>query len=154
MQHTISLSLVLVAFWLANSGHYSGLMLTLGALSVAGVVWIAHAMDVVDHESQPVHLTMRMPGYYIWLMKEVVLSGLDVTKRVWLGSIDPVVIEVKASQATDMGKVIYANSITLTPGTVSIDTSEDMIRVHAISSEGAASLEQGEMDRRVSLLEG
>lgn len=152
MRHTISLSLLLAVFWLLNSGHYTWLILSLGLLSIAIVVWITHVMDVVDHESLPWHLTARMPGYNLWLLKEVMVASLDVTRRIWTGSISPVVVEVKASQKTDMGKVIYANSITLTPGTVSINIQDDIITVHALTREGAKALAVGEMDRRVSRL--
>ncbi len=154
MRHTISLSLLLAMFWLLNSGHYTWLILFLGLLSIVIVVWVTHVMDVVDHESQPWHLTARIPAYNLWLLKEVMVASLDVAKRIWTGAISPVVIEVKASQKTDMGKVIYANSITLTPGTVSINIQEDTITVHALTREGAKTLAQGEMDRRVSRLAG
>lgn len=152
MRHTISLSLLLAVFWLLNSGHYNWLILSLGLLSIAIVVWVTHVMDVVDHESQPWHLTTRILGYNLWLLKEVMVASLDVSKRIWTGAISPTVIEVQASQKTDMGKVIFANSITLTPGTVSINIQDDIITVHALTREGARTLAEGEMDRRVSRL--
>jgi multicomponent Na+:H+ antiporter subunit E len=64
------------------------------------------------------------------------------------------VINVKASQKTDLGMVIYANSITLTPGTVTIDLQGNRLKVHALTRDTAASLLKGEMDRRVSRVEG
>ena len=155
MKHTISLFLTLAVFWLLNSGHYTPLILSLGAVSIAFVVYIAHRMDVVDHESQPLHLTSRVPIYYIWLGKEIILANISVVKHIWLGneSISPTLSVLKASQKTDMGKVIYANSITLTPGTVAIDVVDDQIMVHALLRESRDDLETGEMDRRVRLLE-
>lgn len=155
MKHTISLFLTLAVFWLLNSGHYTPLILSLGAVSIAFVVYIAHRMDVVDHESQPLHLTSRVPIYYIWLGKEIILANISVVKHIWLGneSISPTLSVLKASQKTDMGKVIYANSITLTPGTVAIDVVDDQIMVHALLRESRDDLEAGEMDRRVRLLE-
>jgi multicomponent Na+:H+ antiporter subunit E len=112
-------------------------------------------MDVVDHESQPLHLTLKMPGYLIWLTKEIILSNISVVKHIWLGNetISPVLTTIKASQKTDMGKVIYANSITLTPGTVAVDLVGDQITVHALSRKNIEDLQAGEMDRRISRLE-
>jgi multicomponent Na+:H+ antiporter subunit E len=112
-------------------------------------------MDVVDHESQPLHLTLRIPAYHLWLVKEVILSNISVVKHIWLGneSISPTLATIKASQKTDMGKVIYANSITLTPGTVAVDLAGDQIMVHALLREDIEALEAGEMDRRISRLE-
>ena len=155
MRHTIILSLSLAAFWLLNSGHNTTLMLLLGAISIAFVLYIAHRMDVVDHESQPLHLTLKFPGFYVWLTKEIILANIMVVKHIWLGNktISPTMTTIKANQKTDMGKVIYANSITLTPGTVTVALEGDQIRVHALLSESIEELEAGEMDRRVTELE-
>ena len=155
MRHTIILSISLSVFWLLNSEHSTDYMLSLGVISIAFVVYIAHRMDVVDHESQPVHLTLKIPAYYTWLIKEIILANLVVVKHIWLGnkSISPVFATITASQKTEIGKVIYANSITLTPGTVSVNLEGDRIMVHALLEESIKDLESGEMDRRVVQLE-
>ena len=155
MRHTISLSLFLAAFWLLNSGHYSALMLSLGAISIVTVLYIVHRMDVVDHESQPIHLTLKFPSYYAWLIKEIVFANILVVKHIWLSNklITPTLKTIKASQKTDIGKVIYANSITLTPGTVTVNMEGDLFMVHALCQESIKELEAGEMDRRVTELE-
>ena len=155
MKHTISLSLTLGAFWLLNSGYNTPLILSLGVVSVAFVIYLARRMDVVDHESQPVQLTTSLPGYYVWLVKEIILANISVVKHVWLGNhtISPTLATLKASQITDMGRVIYATSITLTPGTVAVDLAGDQIVVHALLRENIEALAAGEMDRRVKVLE-
>jgi multicomponent Na+:H+ antiporter subunit E len=149
------LLLTLAVFWLAMSGHYTTFMLTLGAISLLFVVLIAHRMDVIDHEAQPLHLTLKIPAYYVWLVKEIVLANLIVVKHIWLGnkSISPGFATITSSQKTDMGKVIYANSITLTPGTVAVNLEGDKFLVHALLRESIDDLKTGEMDRRVSHLE-
>ncbi|KGJ98736.1 Na+/H+ antiporter subunit E [Thalassotalea sp. ND16A] len=154
-RHTISLFLTLAAFWLLNSGHYSTLMLLLGAASITLVLIISHQMDVVDQESQPLYLTPNILAYYLWLVKEIIKANITVVKHIWLGneSISPTLKTIKISQKTDMGKVIYANSISLTPGTVTIDLVDDEIIVHALLYKDIESLTAGEMDRRVSVLE-
>ncbi len=123
MKHTVSLFITLSAFWLLNSGHYSLLILFLGFVSITLVLVIANKMDVVDQESQPIHLKRNIFGYFGWLIKEIVQANITVVKHIWLSgeSISPTLKKIKISQQTDMGKVIYANSITLTPGTVAID---------------------------------
>ena len=155
MKHKISLFITLSAFWLFNSGHYSMLMLSLGLGSIALILLITHKMDVVDQESQPIYLTTNIFGYFGWLIKEIVKANITVVKHIWLrgDSISPTLTKIKISQQTDMGKVIYANSITLTPGTVAIDLVEDEITVHALLYKDIESLEAGEMDRRVTRLE-
>ncbi len=153
--HTISLFLTLAAFWLLNSGHYTLLILSLGIISIALVLYIAHRMDGVDHESYSLPLTLKIPGYSLWLTKKVILSNISVVKHIWLGNetISPVLTTVKSSQKTDVGKVFYANSITLTPGTVAVDLAGDQITVHALLRENIEVLQAGEMDRRISRLE-
>jgi len=155
MKHTISLFLTLAAFWLLNSGHYSVLIVSLGFASIVLTIVISHKMDVVDHESQPIYLSRKIFGYYLWLVKEIIKANITVVKHIWLGgkSISPTLKTIKISQKTDMGKVIYANSITLTPGTVAIDLVDNEITVHALIHKDIKSLEIGEMDRRVTLLE-
>ncbi|MGY8905981.1 MAG: Na+/H+ antiporter subunit E [Pseudomonadales bacterium] len=155
MRHKISLSIILLLFWLLNSGHYNYLILALGAASIAIVVLIAHRMDVVDHESQTIHLSLEYPRFGLWLIKEIVVANLTVVKHIWLGNktITPTVKVIKASQTTDVGKVIYANSITLTPGTVALGLVNDEIMVHALIQENIEALESGDMDSRVSKLE-
>jgi len=155
MKHTISLFLTLAAFWLLNSGHYSVLVLSLGFASIALILFITHKMNVVDQESQPIYLSPKILAYYLWLIKEIIKANITVVKHIWLGekSISPTLKKIKISQQTDMGKVIYANSITLTPGTVAIDLVDNEITVHALLYKDIESLEVGEMDRRVTLLE-
>ncbi|MCW9014634.1 MAG: Na+/H+ antiporter subunit E [Gammaproteobacteria bacterium] len=155
MKHTIFLSLSLAVFWLLNSGHNTALMLSLGAISIVLVLYIAHRMDVIDHESQPLHLTLKLPGFYVWLIKEIILANFLVVKHIWLGNktISPAMMTIKASQKTDIGKVIYANSITMTPGTVTVNLKGDQFLVHALVTESIEDLVTGEMDRRVTRLE-
>ncbi|MGI9538407.1 MAG: Na+/H+ antiporter subunit E [Desulfocapsaceae bacterium] len=156
MRHALALSILLSAFWLVNSGHYTPLLLTFMLASVASIVALSHYMDMVDGEAQPLTITFTLPIYLLWLAKEVVLANVVVAKCVWQGkkAISPRTIVVTASQKTDLGIVIYANSITLTPGTVSIDLEDNKILVHALNEESAAGLLSGEMDRRVCRVEG
>lgn len=121
------------------------------------VVAIAMRMDVVDREAVPVHLTFYIGWYWVWLLWEIVKANIDVTKRVLMPSvgISPTMVRIKASQKTDLGLVTFANSITLTPGTISVDVEADgHILIHSIAREGTEGIEGGEMDRKVTALEG
>lgn len=156
MVHAVSLGLILFVTWLLMSGIFDPLILVLGILSCVFVVAIAMRMDVIDHEAVPLHLTFSAVIYWVWLFWEIVKANIDVTKRVLLPSVGirPTMARIKATQKTDLGLVIFANSITLTPGTISVDVEEDgHILVHAISAEGVDGLEGGEMDRRVTAME-
>jgi multicomponent Na+:H+ antiporter subunit E len=154
-RYSVSLMLTLVVFWVINSGQYNALLLGLGAISIGFVVYLTHRMDVVDHESQPFYLTPRIFSYHLWLIKEIIQSNIDVLKHIWRPqlSISPSIQTIKISQRSDMGKVIYANSITLTPGTIAVDLNDDEILVHALDANSLVGLEFGEMDSRISKLE-
>ena len=156
MLHAISLSAVLFGTWLLLSGYFTVLLISFGILSLAIAVGIALRMDVIDHESHPIHLTWRIPAYWLWLLIEIVKANIDVTKTI-LGVGDtatPTIINVKPSQRTELGQVIYANSITLTPGTISVELENGEIMVHALTKGSAADLSTGVMDRRVTRMEG
>ncbi len=156
MLHAISLTAILFGAWLLLSGYFTALPISLGVLSVAVAVGIALRMDVIDHESHPVHLTWRIPAYWIWLLVQIVKSNFDVARTI-LGVGDPIapnVVTVKPSQRTELGQVIHANSITLTPGTISVELEDGEITVHALTRASAEDLATGAMDGRVSKLEG
>jgi len=154
--HSISLGVVLAAVWLLLSGHFEPLILMLGLASCVIVVTITKRMDLVDHEGHPIHLTWRAIGYWLWLSWEIIKANIDVARRVLAPTmvINPTMVRLASSQKSDLGLVIYANSITLTPGTVSVDVEPGEILVHALSRDAARDLEIGEMDRRVSQVEG
>ena len=156
MRHVIALGVTLYVAWLLLSGVYQTLWFVLGVISCAICVGIALRMEVIDRETYPVHLSMILPRYWLWLFKEIVFANFDVTKRILAPSlpVNPQLFRVKATQWGALGKVIYANSITLTPGTVTVDIDGDEFLVHALSDSTKDDLETGEMDRRVTALEG
>ncbi len=157
VRSAVALFLVLAALWLVNSGHYAPLMLFFCVGSCLFVVFLSRRMGIVDEEGMPVHLALRAAAYLPWILKEIVVSNLDVAKRVLRPGklrISPRIIETPTTQHSDLGRVIFANSITLTPGTVSIQVRGSHITVHALADEVADGLLAGEMDRRVTRLEG
>ncbi len=148
-----SLALVLFVTWLLLSGVYdSWLLLGLGVASVLVVVLISWRMGILDPEGQPTHLGARALRYWPWLLWEIAKANIDVARRTLSPGpgISPTLVRVPTRLNSDLGRVIYANSITLTPGTISVDVDQDSILVHALSREGASDVESGEMERRVA----
>jgi multicomponent Na+:H+ antiporter subunit E len=156
MKRALILFASLYAVWLLLSGHYTSTLMIYGALSCAAVVAIVRHLGILDDEALPVHLGARYLVYIPWLMKEIVVSNLAVAKVILSPSlpIHPRIVRVTGTQKTATGQVIYANSITLTPGTVTLDVRDDKFLVHALTSESAEGLLSGEMDERVTRLEG
>ena len=160
MKRSILLFFVLFAIWLLWSGHFDVhedlLLICFGVGSCLLVVLLCAHMEIVDEESTPYQVMPRFCVYLPWLIWQIVLANIDVARRVLHPKlpISPKLIEVQASQKTHLGNVIFANSITLTPGTISIRIREGVILVHSITKEAADALQEGEMDRRVTAVEG
>ena len=152
--HLLGLGVVLFGFWLAWSGHYSVLITSLGAASCLFIVWLTRRMDILDKEAVPFHMVPRVFFYWIWLFKEIGKANWDLMKVIFSPklNIQPNVFAAKATQKTDVGLVTYANSITLTPGTVTIDIDDDTFIVHALTDDFREGVLSGEMDARVSAL--
>jgi multicomponent Na+:H+ antiporter subunit E len=98
---------------------------------------------------------LRFIGFWAWLAGQIVKANLEVTRLVVSPrAVDPRLVRVKATQRSDMGRVIHANSITLTPGTVSVEIEGNEILVHALTPKFAETTGLDALDRRVSALEG
>ncbi|MGB5298310.1 MAG: Na+/H+ antiporter subunit E [Thiogranum sp.] len=150
---SFSFAVLLFLFWIFLSGHLEPLLLGLGMASVALTVFLSRRMNVIDHESYPLHLSSKFPGFFVYIFREIVKANIDVVTRIlsWRKApISPQMIEIPQSQETDLGAVIYANSITLTPGTVTIKLSKDNLTVHALSKEAASELATGAMSEEIS----
>lgn len=152
MKDALKLAAALAVLWLLLSGHLEALILGLGVVSIALVVWLAGRMNVVDAESYPFGLVPRLASsFWPWLLVEIVKSSFDVSRRA-LGpasAVRPVLLDAEARQRSDLGLVIHANSITLTPGTVSLELAPGRIRVHALHPDIADDVAAGGMDARV-----
>lgn len=151
----VYLGLFLFGLWFLLSGRFEALLLALGIASSVFVVAIALRMHIVDRETHPIHLHPSIVFYWIWLVWEITKANIDVARRILDPKlpISPNLLRVKATQKSDLGRATYANSITLTPGTISVRLEGDTIQVHALTRETAEALKKGEMDRRVTSIE-
>jgi len=154
--HAIALALVYFLFWLLLSGYFTPFLLAMGVVSSGLVFVVAHRMGVGDQEALPLGQLPNIASYWPWLIKEIVKSNLDVTKIILDPKlpISPVIVRYSTSHQTDMGRVIYANSVTLTPGTVTLRLEGSEVEVHVLARELAVDLAGSEMDRRTRALEG
>jgi multicomponent Na+:H+ antiporter subunit E len=152
----VSLFVALLLFWLALSGYFKPFLLGAGVASALACVWVARRMGAVDGEGHPHHLFGRALTYFPWLIWEIAKSCWAVTKVILHPRlpISPTMTCVAASQRSTVGLVTYANSITLTPGTITTAIDGNLLTVHALVRDGALDLEGGGMDARVTQFEG
>lgn len=156
MRYLLGLIIGLVILWLLLSGHYAPLTLALGAASCVFTVALCRRLGLINAESVPVELLPRLPGYALWLIVQIMRSSLDVAWRMLRGrtAISPRTVAIDTRTHEPLGQAILANSITLTPGTVTIGLEDGEAVVHALTHEGADGLEDGTMAARVARLEG
>jgi multicomponent Na+:H+ antiporter subunit E len=154
----LSLAVVLLLYWLLLSGHYTLFLVGAGGLAAVLVAWLGLILGNADREGHPIEMLPRALLYWPWLVKEATLSALHVARILINPSlpIAPRLMRVKYSQKTAPGIVTYANSITLTPGTITVLVRgrDREFLVHALDDHSAKGLETGEMDRRIRVMEG
>lgn len=156
MLRTLSLGLILFVLWVFLSGYFEPLFMSLGVASCVLCVLIARRMNLIDREGHPIQLLLRGLAYWPWLFWEILKANVDVARAILRPkmAVRPQVLHFKGSQKSDLGRVIYGNSITLTPGTVTIALEKELFEVHALTDGAAKDLKSGNMDRRIRGLEG
>ena len=150
MGYFLGLIVVLGALWLGLSGIYEPLLLTLSVISVLLVMILAGRLDTVDREGAPYARTPNLFAYWGWLVVEIFKANWPVIKACVSANpdINPALVKVKTGCESDFAKTIFANSITLTPGTVTVEVEGDKLLVHALFEEDATPESFAEMDER------
>jgi multicomponent Na+:H+ antiporter subunit E len=140
-----------MGFWLLLSGHYTPLLLTLGAVSVVLVVWLVKRLDQADNQPLFLHSIPKLLRYLVWLFGQVVQANIDVSKRILNPKlpIQPVWQALDIEVDSDLQKTLYASSVTLTPDTFTTHIEDGRLMVHALWPESIEGLREGEMQRRV-----
>lgn len=150
MAYFLGLLVALVGFWLGMSGHFSPLLLSLGGVSVVACLILAYRLDVIDREGAPYVRIVGFALYFPWLTKEIIKANWTVIRACLRAELDivPALVKVKTVCSSDLAKVTFANSITLTPGTVTVEVEGDRLLVHALYEQDAQPEAFAEMDRR------
>ncbi|WP_448567390.1 Na+/H+ antiporter subunit E [Thalassotalea ganghwensis] len=154
--HLLKWALLLSGFWLLLSGFLQPLLLSFGLISVVTVVWVIKRMDDVDQQPKEVSTGRRVFRYFLWLLSEIIRSSYHVTKLIWgpADSISPSLSKVSAAKVPYDTRVLYANSITLTPGTLAVDLEGDEITVHALQKRSIKRLQKGDMENKLKKIWG
>jgi multicomponent Na+:H+ antiporter subunit E len=153
---TIGAITVFLGLWLLLSGIYKPLTVGLGVLSTLAVIFVINRMDSIDEDHVEFHLKpLEFLLYQGWLLVEIAKANWAVTKIILSPSmpIKQHMFSVPYTQKSDLGQVIFANSITLTPGTVSVETEPGQFLVHAVAYSADDKAALADMDRRVTACE-
>lgn len=150
MRYAFILTLAMVAAWLTLSGYFIPMILTFGAISIAIVVWMCRRMGILDGETVPYLSLLPTTSYFVWLFVEIVKANMQVVKAVLSPDLEvsPTLVKIPLNTDIDIAETMFANSITLTPGTVSVDMKPDHILVHALLEEMSAPEDFAEMEKR------
>jgi len=149
--------LIMFALWIVLSGKFDFFHLSLGVISCALVSYFSSDMLFPRSDISLGNLIVswvRFVAYIPWLMYQIVLSNFHLLYLTFhprmMDVIDPQIIRFKTRLRSDLSQLTFANSITLTPGTITIYVSSDgYFRVHAIDTKSAESL-PGEMEERIA----
>ena len=147
----------LILAWGFWSGRHEVLLLCLGLMSCLFVFGLSNRMRrIAAKPPARWQLVLRSSLYLPWLVIEVVKANLSLSRIILSPRlrISPRLLRLKALQESELGQVIFANSITLTPGTVTLNLQDGELLVHALTAASAEELREGAMNRRVRSLEG
>ena len=155
MIRALALGVGLALLWLGLSGHYTTLILSFGAASIVFILIIVSRMGILDDEGMPIQLGTTFIVYWLWLGLEIVKSNLHIVRVILTPNmpINPQIVRLPSTQKTDLGQVIYANSVTLTPGTTTIEIGEGHVLIHALTDQTADLAGAAEIDKRVTQIE-
>lgn len=150
--HTIKWVVSLSVFWLLLSGFLNPLLLGFGVASVALVVNFFRRMEKVDNEPQEFGTWLQIIRYTPWLLLQILASSVRVTKLVW-GSpseLSPSLAKINIKAVPAARRTLYANSVTLTPGTLSVDLVDDEVTVHALEQSSIDDLKAGYIASKIT----
>ena len=144
---------LLAVAWLLWSGLFKPLLLGLGIFSCILSAVLAYRMGFFRHPGL-FAVVPRLPRYWWWLLGEIVSSSLEVARLILKPSlaISPTLVVIEAETRNEVGQAILGNSITLSPGTVTLDVHEGRLLVHCLTREGAEALQDGEVNRKTNKL--
>ena len=150
----VVLTLLLVLAWVLWSGVFTFLLLGFGALSCAFTIYMVSRMGYFGAQVFALRYNLRLLNYWVWLLREIVKSSVQVAGVVLAPrlQLNPEVVEIDAGDFEFIDQALLGNSITLTPGTLTLDCQNGRLLVHSLTPQGARSLREGEMKRRVAAL--
>ncbi len=150
--HSAKWIISLSIFWLLLSGYLKPLLLGFGVASVVLVMFVFNRMQRVDNEPQEFGTWLQIIRYTPWLLGQILSSSLRVTKLVWgsASEVSPSLAKINVETVPEARRTLYANSITLTPGTLTLDVDGDEVTVHALEQTSIDELKKGYIASKIT----
>lgn len=151
-------AVLLMAVWLILSGYYDFLHIFYGVICVSFVVWLNNRLTILPLAGESCGekqiILSRLLSYIPWLLWQIAVSGVYVAGVVLKPNprLAPTVMRFTSRQPGAIARVILGNSITLTPGTITLAINGNLFTVHALTADTAAGLVSGDMENRVARL--
>jgi multicomponent Na+:H+ antiporter subunit E len=136
----ILLTFVLAVLWLLLSGMWwHGIITGFGVFSVIASIYMTNRFGLIDGETVPFRNLVRFGAYWVWLGGEIFKANIEVVKLALSPdlNIKPVMTHLGVNEGSDLARTTYANSITLTPGTVTVEVEEGGFLIHALDDSFA-----------------
>lgn len=161
--HKLAMFVVLFGFWMVLSGRTETKFIVYGLITAIVTTWVTYPLLLVPNkEGSKKYFVFgvsipKFIMYFFWLMWQLVLANIDVLLATTAQEldIDPKVVRFYFRADNPMASVVLANSITLTPGTVTINVTDDgLYEIHALTRGAAAGVLDGSMQKKVAALYG
>ena len=150
-------AIAMFIFWILLSGEFTFILITSGVVASLIVAYLSHDIFVgkADLKTETGRV-FKFIVYIPWLLWEIILANVEIAYLVLSPKplVDPQIVRFKNDLKTDLGIVTLAHSITLTPGTVTVDANREEFVIHAIWQKSAEGIISGEMQRKVKKIEG
>jgi multicomponent Na+:H+ antiporter subunit E len=150
-------ALVMFSFWILLSGEFTFILITSGVVASLIVAYLSHDLFIGKPDLKTeIGRVFKFIVYLPWLLWEIILANFEIAYLVLNPKplIDPQLVRFKNDLKTDLGLVTLAHSITLTPGTVTVEATKEEFVIHAIWQKSADGIIGGEMQRKVKKIEG
>lgn len=155
MKQLLVLAFTLSVLWLAISGVYKPVIFLLGIGSLVLVLWVACRMRIIGEEHNPLVFSWRLPFFWLWALREIIEANVHVARLVFRPQeISPRIVKVPVPLQSELGKVVYGNTCTLTPGTVTLTLDNEKLVAHALDERSAEALLSGRLVQKIQWLEG
>jgi len=152
-QNFVATFVMLLGFWALLSGKFDTFHLSLGVICSLIVAYLSHDLLFANiRVGSGRVIAQRFFRYMPWLLHEIVMANFHVAYLALSPRmpIDPQIITFRTKLESDISWVTLANSITLTPGTITMDIADREFMVHAIDRKVADDLDTGEMEDQVA----